>query len=693
MDNDYQKDFDDAYEEASAQWNAWLPEAYRDEGFYLGRQWTDAEIQQFAEEQRTPVVYNKCRRNIKLVTGYERRNRLSSIIKPKENSDQDVADIWSDVLIWAQKVSHYHYTQSEAFKMAMIPGISLMNPYLDYTQDLVNGDPKMAIEPYNSFLIDPKFSDQTLKDADYIMRRRYVSKQEALMLLPDSESDIKSLGLGVGDYQDKFPYLRINDNSEQNLLAYDEFWRRTHKEVKTLIERPTGRTMRWNGSDEALGLFLQEYPFVAVAKSYVPSVERVIYLQNRVMDVEEDPCGIEDYPFVPILGDYVSHFDDFRYKLQGLIRPMRDPNREFNILRMSMTDIARSQANSGVIYEEGSVKNPLDLAKTGQGVVIARKKGSSPQAVEKIRPGEIPQSLPALAAEIARDIQEDAGISDELLGLGDTGNSQISGTLAKNRAYNSLTTLQDVFDGLSFSQSLCSMKLMKMMQASFTPEKITRITEKEVPPNFYDVDLSRFDVSIEEGLLTDSQRSMHYVQLMQARAAGIDIPQRAIIKALPIQDKAELLEAYDAQAQEAQQQEKEMDELKSLNMRLGNAKVVKDLSLAEQERRRGVADEKLAVWRESEAAKNAASADLDRIKGIKELQSMDLQNAIASLQFLQTIQEQENLEDRFSVKQSIAETDRSVAMQDAKSTQTADAAFDDFPPELLQALEQAGAQQ
>lgn len=690
MDNDYVKDFDCAYEEASNEWNAWLPEAYRDEGFYLGRQWTENEIQQFAEEQRYPVVYNKCRRNVKLVTGYERRNRLSSIIQPKENSDQALADIWSDTIIWAQKVSHYHYMQSQAFKAAMIPGISLMNPYLDYTLDLVNGDPKVAIEPYNSFLIDPKFTDQTLKDADYLMRRRYVSRQQAMMLLPERDGDINCLKAGVGDQQDKFPYLRTDDNSIAELYAYDEFWRRTHKKVKTLIERPTGRTMRWNGSDEALGLFLQEYPFIVVAESYIPSVERVIYLQNIVMDVEEDPYGIEDYPFVPILGDYCPYYDDFRYKLQGLIRPMRDPNREFNIMRMTMTDISRSQANSGVIAEEGAVKNPQDLGKTGQGVVILRKKGSSPQAIEKIRPGEIPQSLPALAAEIARDIQEDAGISDELLGMGELGNSQISGTLAKERAYNSLTTLQDVFDGLNFSQELCTKKMMQMIQASFTPEKIMRITEKEVPPNFYDVEIGKFDISIEEGLLTDSQRSMHYVQLMQAKAAGVDIAQKSLRRALPVQDKAQLEEDWAEEAAAAQEQNKELDEQKALGLRLGNAKVIKELSLAEQERRRGVADEKLAVWRESEAAKNAASADLDRIKGIKELQSMDLRNAIASLQFLQQIQEQENLEDRFSVKQSIAQADRSVEMQDAKATQQADAAFDDFPPELLQALEQAG---
>lgn len=700
MDYDYCKDFDEAYEEANNEWSAWLPEAYRDEGMYLGRQWTDEEARALQEEGREAVVYNKTRRNVKLITGYERRNRLSSIIQPQENSDQEVADIWSDVLIWAFNVSRAHYVKSQAFKSALIPGISLLNPYMDYTQDLVNGDPRVLIEPYNSFLLDPKFTDQTLKDCSYLMRRRYVTHQEAMMLLPERADEIPSLKAGgYGESDRKFPYLTFDDHRVESLLAYDEFWRKTHREVKILIERPTGRVIRWNGSDEELREFVQQFPYVKVVSTYRPTVERIVYVQNVVMDVTLDPYGIDDYPFVPILIDYSPYYDDYRYKLQGVVRQMRDPNREFNKLRMSMTDISRSQANSGWVYRTGSVMNPEDLGKTGQGVVIQRSKDSQPGDLEKIRPGEIPATLPALAAAVAQDIQEDAGISDELLGMGELGNSQISGTLAKERAYNSLTTLQDIFDGLNFSQRLLSEKMLKMMQASFTPEKIERITEKVPPPNFYDTEIEKFDINVEEGLLTDSQKSMHYVQLMQAKAAGIPIPDRALIKALPIQDKSELLEAYDAEQQARQQQEEELQAQKVLALRLGNARIIKELSQAEQDRRRGVADEKLAVWRESEAAKNAASADLDRIKGLKELQGLDIQNAMAALEVLRRIDEFENQEDRHSVKEAIAQADASVDKQDAKATAQAtnqvEDEFADMPQEILQALQlaQQGVQQ
>jgi hypothetical protein len=691
FERDKYNDYNEAYQEAYSEWSQWLPEAHTDQGFYLGRQWTDAEIKALDEEGRKAVVYNKCRKNIKLITGYQRRNRLSSIIKPAENSDQELADIWSKVILWAYRVSHAHHYISEAFKDAIIPGISLMNPYMDFTYDLVNGDPRMMIEPYSSFLLDPKFTDQTLVDCSYLMRRRYVSREEAKVLLPEQAGEIDSIPCGVGDDDRKFPYLPIENNRRETLLAYDEFWQRTQKPVKTLIERPTGRTVKWRGDDENLELFLERFPFVKVVTTYEPTVERCIFLQDILMNHEIDPYSIDDYPFVPVLGDYEPYYDDFTYKLQGVIRPMRDPQKEFNKLRMSMTDISRSQANSGWIYELGSVRNPEDLGKSGQGVVIAVEKGGM-GGLQKIPPGEIPQSLPALAQAIGQDIQEDAGISDELLGTGELGNTQISGTLAKERAYNSLTTLQDIFDGLNFSQQLLTVKMLKMIQANFTPEKIMRITEQEPPANFYDKDLAQFDITVEEGLLTDSQKAMHYVQLMQAKAAGINIPERAIIASLPVQDKAELLKAYDEEAQQAAQQQNEVQQQKELQLRLGNARVIKELSQAEQDRRRGVADEKLAVWRESEAAKNAAKADLDRVESIKKIQEMDINNVMRLLDVLQKVQEAENTEDRFEVKQDIAQADRSVAMQDAKATESADQAIQDFPPELLQALQQAQGQ-
>lgn len=677
-DRDRVKDYNDCYYEASEYWSAWQALAYDDYGHYLGKQWDDTDLKALKDEKRRPSVHNKIKKNINLVVGHQARNRMTSIVRPQETSDQEVADIYSDLVIWANRTSNAPKALTKAFKGSMICGLSVLNPYMDYSVDLINGDPKIAVESFNSILIDPKFSDQTLSDANYVTRRRYVTREEGKMMIPSFADLIDDLPLGVSD--EKFPYMALNDLEMTNLMAYDEFWTRTTKKVFLLIEKPTGYTQKWRGTKAELKEFLNRFPFYEVQEIYDKAIEQVILIQNEFVTSYVNPYGIGDFPFVPVLADYLSEFDDQRYKLQGMVRGMKDPQIEVNKLYMSMVDITRRQANTGYKYKIGSVANPEDLAKNGQGVIIAIKKEGQMGDVEKIPAGEIPQSLPVLAGIMAKDLQQDAGISDELLGTGELGNSQISGTLAKVRAYNSQTTLQPYFDNLSFSQQLVSTKFALMIQANFTPEKIKRITEREVPQNFYNFDIAKFDISIEEGLETDTQKALHFTQLMQARANGIPIANKSIIRALPVQDKRTIEEDFEEEQQLLEQQQEEIRKQKEIELRLANAKVIKELSLAEQERRRGVADEKLAVWRESEAEKNNAQADLDRVETIKRIQEIDIKNFMELLSLLERVQSLDVAKARQTVKEDIAQTDASLQRLDTQVKQG-------FSSELLNLLQ------
>ena len=81
-DNDTKKDFNEAYGQAIAGWGDFLKEAKTDFEFMTGDQWNSLEKQYLAAQRRNALVFNRIRRVIKIITGYQRKNRLAFKIDP-----------------------------------------------------------------------------------------------------------------------------------------------------------------------------------------------------------------------------------------------------------------------------------------------------------------------------------------------------------------------------------------------------------------------------------------------------------------------------------------------------------------------------------------------------------------------------------------------------------------------------------
>lgn len=652
------------YTEGIGPWAPWYGEADRDLRMVLGDQWKAADLETLREEKRNAYVFNNTRRIIKMVAGYQRKNRLSSVSEPVEGSDESTAEILTDLLLWQMQSGEGYNTLSDAFEYGpLITGINMVSLWMDYREDLESGDIRISREPYNAFMVDPNFTRMDLADAGYYIRRRFVSPDEAKLLLPGQSKDIDKLPTGITD--DKFSYMMYNQKHPGEMLTYTEYWRKITKRRDMLIDNFSGQTKLWNGDSSGLKLFKEQYPWVESKSIYVPAVELNVIVQDEVMRTEVNPYGLDEYPFVPVIGFYAPECSSFVYRMQGLARCMRDPQEALNKERSRMSDVVGSQPNSGWIVREGAVKNKKDLFKTGQGVVIERSMDSRPEDVEKIRPGEVAQTSPLMVQELEKNIMEIPGANEELLGVADAGNSEMSGVLAKVRSANGLTTLQDLFDNLAFSQKLLGKKLIKLMQRNFTPEKVQRITGKEPTPEFYSGDFGKYDCVVKEGMLTDTQRNMAYVQALQARQVGIAIPDSFIIENMPIANKDELKEAYEREAQAAQVQQQKVEEDELLKRKLMNAETIHKLSLAEQQRQRGVADLALARERLSESTQNKANAVLDLVKAAVEIKGINQSQLIEAISFLENLKETSADEDRRDILEtSVALTNEMKAQNE-----------------------------
>ena len=470
-----------------------------------------------------------------------------------------------------------------------------------------------------------------LSDCNSIWKRSFLTKREAVSLLPEYRDEILALpGNDNGSGRDgKFQFMPESYNyGMKNLLTYDEFYYRDYRTQKMLVDSQTGETMEWNGDNDRLRQFISQYPQVSVIESEIPTVKLAIVVQGKVFYDGPNPMGIDKYPFVPVFSYYAPQMPYFPIRIQGVVRGLRDAQYLYNRRRVIELDILESQINSGWIYKENALVNPKDVFLSGQGRGLALKEEAQMSDVQQIQPPQVPPSMIQLSELLAREVQEISGVNEELLG---SASDSKAGILSMLRQGAGLTTLQVLFDNLDQAQKLLGKLLISIIQANFTPGKVQKILEGEQPaPQFYNKAFGKYDAAVEEGLNTGTQKQMYFAQLLQLREAGIPIPNDVIIEAATLQNKKKLIEsmqqAEQQQAQVAQSQMESQMQEQQARTELAQARAVADRGLGIERASRVQENQALAVERRAEAEKDRDMAVLNLARALKELEGVDLDN-------------------------------------------------------------------
>jgi hypothetical protein len=614
-------------------------EAATDQRFESGDQtlWNDL-YANLPANRRRQFNFNRIKRVVNMISGHQRRNRRSSICIPVMNGDAETASQFNKILLWNNQQEQVLSTISDAFHGALITGMNLLQVWVDYRSDMISGNIKVDNCSYNSFLMDPFFRKADLSDCNAIWKRSFLTKRECCSLMPSEEDLIMSLS--ANDTRDgKFQFMPENYNyGMKNLMTYDEFYYRDYRKQKMLHDTKTGEVFEWKSNDvEGLGEFLRLYPQVAVSEQDIPTVRVAIVIQGKVVYDDVNPLGIDRYPFVPVFAYYTPQLPEFNLRIQGVVRGLRDAQYLYNRRKIIELDI-----NSGWIYKEDALVNPKDVFQSGQGRGLALKDTAQMTDVQQIQSARIDPSMVQLSESLANELQQISGVNEELLG---SAVDEKAGILSMLRQGSGLTTLQGLFDQLDQSQHLLEKIRLEIIQNNFTPGKVKRIIEEEPTPQFYNKAFGQYDVAIEDGLNTTTQRQMQLLQLLQLKEAGVPIPDDVIIDACTVEDKKKLMESINnARQQQEQMQQQQMQS--EIAERMARAELAKSRSMADQglglERLSRIQENKaLAVERQAAAARDESAATLDMIRAMKELEGVDLEHINTLVSMLAIIKEQE----------------------------------------------------
>lgn len=577
---------------------------------------------------RRQLTFNRIRRVINMVSGYQRQHRKSTVVSPRDERGQKTSDQFTKLMYHINNRGNVYETISEAFDGAITSGMNLLGVWNDFRTDPVSGDIAISNLSYNGYLIDPFFQSMDLSDCNNIWTRRYLSRSQVDMLLPDRKEELSYVeNLDTRDGKFQFQPEAYN-YANQNLRTYDEFWYLSSRKQLLLVDVETGETTEWRGQDDDLADFMHMYPNVVKLNQEIPTTKLAIVVNGRVMYHGPNPLGIDRYPFAPVWAYYEPHLcQPFSLRCQGIVRGLRDAQYFFNHRRRIELSILESQVNSGWKYKENALVNPKDIFMSGQGKGLALKAEAQMSDVEKILPADLPPSMIQLSELLGQEISQISGVNEELLGSAE---DDKAGILSMLRQGAGLTTLQTLFDNLDRAQKLIGNIQIEIIQANWTPGKVARIIGEEPTPEFYNRAFGKYDAIVEEAPLTSTQKQLALRQALYLKEIGIPVPTSYLIENMSIPDKDKLIEQISQNEQAAAQQQQRMEALQMQQMQVDAETKLSyseaQHSLAYERINKTKLDSALSEERKQRAEEDRTGAILNLLKAAKEIQEMDLGN-------------------------------------------------------------------
>lgn len=463
------KDFRIAYENHKK----WLEKANEDLEFLAGKQWKDEDVEKLESIKVKALTINKIRPNMQLLTGLESQNRSDFLAYPEGEEDSIKAEIATSLIKNVMKNSDGNYVASEQFDEGCSIGASFVEPYMDYTYDMLYGQMKFKKLDYSQ-IFPGKHKEYDFNDAPYVCKlTNGLSKEELIMLFPDAEDEIEDMddgsimldGIGfdtdmLGAHIQKTDYNQGNTQQPEEELEeknFDllEYYYKKYITHYYLVDQKLGK-LKEVESREIADKFIQAQLAIdptdmsaGVLERKIPEIWVAAVVGSKKID---DSRGTfypkwRIYPILPMYGfKLTSGVKDKEYMIQGIVRMLKDPQVEVNKRRTQELRHLNQSANSGWIAEEDSYvdKDKWLTSSAEPGVTLEYKKGA--QKPERITPTPLSQGHAQLVAENSQDMKEISGINTDLLAMNE---KQASGRAINLRQKQGLVMVQKLFDNFS----------------------------------------------------------------------------------------------------------------------------------------------------------------------------------------------------------------------------------------------------
>ena len=409
----------------------WRDEAREDYDFTAGKQWTEEEIQQFRKDGRPAITINRIKPHLNILSGYQRLNRYDIDFLARTSDDVELCQIRRGVTKYVMDRCDYDSVESQVFLDCAIGGMGWFGVRYKFDPEIQDGEAVIErVDPFGMY-IDPEAHELDFSDAKFLIRAKWVAKDELKQVYPEHADAIEN----------NFAVYDTAERENENWRVADPlYYSGELKKVRVVEcwykERVNQMIMGANGQP---------------AQIPIVQVKLCVFFDRTVLEENPSPYQHGEFPYVPMLYHYYGVGDT----PAGFVRDLKDPQREVNKRRIQELHLLNTSANSGGWVEEGAMTPDQESE--------FKRMNSIPGHYQKVLPGAISQNKiqerqpknPPTAViqaeqQAADDIKTISGINESLLGVDVP--SQASGRAIELRQKQAVTHLATIFDSLRRSK-------------------------------------------------------------------------------------------------------------------------------------------------------------------------------------------------------------------------------------------------
>ena len=587
------------YRKSKAFFEKWEDAAKEDYKFALGDQWTKEDRDALAAAGRPCLTFNRIRPIINVVSGYQRENSARIKVNPEGGEDRIFSEIMDRSIKHIDKIAHFSHKAGYWFDDGCYCGKGWLEAVISYDKDPIRGEITFKQRTPYQIKNDPDFNDYDLNEGcQFVFKVVRLTKQALKDLYP---SKVKLIGGFVKDIDDpiengagalddlegepqddnygsdkqKRSYQKtptIGDDSEDDgKFTVYEYWRPKMVEKFFVIDKESGEPLRFDTEEEATAK-IAEQSFGRIVKRKVPEMWVAAYVAGYILQDEKSPFEpyYSGYPFFRFIADWAANAEDEVLRVQGITRPLKDPQMEKNKAKSQYLHIVNTQANSGWIGDEDALTpggwETLEKMGSKPGLTVKKKKGYD---LREIQPKGPNQSHLIREEKADQEFKEISNVNPDLMGLQD---GTESGRAIGMRIKQAVLALVRLFANYRYSKEIVGRFILQMVPMMFDVKKLAKIlgpdymskaidktkypeglTEGHLSAFLQMVKDNKYDVFVAEADQNSTIRYEIFQELTELMKAGAPIPPDLIVDYMDLPNSQEVKDKIQAyQQQQAQ---------------------------------------------------------------------------------------------------------------------------------------------
>lgn len=575
----------------------WEKEAKHDYRFALGDQWTSEEIEELKKQGRPAMTFNRIRPIINIVSGYQRDNSARIKVNPEGGEDKVFSDVMDRLVKAIDKWSHLSFKSGYWFDDGLYCGKGWIEAIMSYSNDPIRGTLEFKQRTPYQILHDPDFREYDLNDGcGYLIKVVRLTKAQLKSLYPhkkkvisgfvkDNDDDVEN-GAGLLDDRDMdpqddnygndrpFSYQKTSAGNDDDTHGGDgkftlkEYWRHKYVTKYFVVDSESSEPRKFDTEEQAQAFSDGQGGGNIIGRT-VPEMWVRAYACGFILQDEKSPFEpfYSGYPFFRFLSDWAPNAEEEKWRVQGVTRPLKDPQKEKNKAKSQYLHTINTQANSGWIGDDDALTDEgwwqLEQMGSKPGIVVKKKPGKE---LREIQPKALNQSQIVREEQADGEFKQISNINPDLMGLQ---SDSSSGKAMSIRIKQAVLALARLFFNYRYSKEIMGLFILQMVPMLFDVKKAKRVIgmdfiKKAVDPEKYPNGLSdgvlegflkmvkdnKYDVLVTEADSNSTMRFETFQELSELLKAGAPIPIELLIDYMDLPNSKEIKDQIAQQRQQ-----------------------------------------------------------------------------------------------------------------------------------------------